>query len=76
MPEKKKKNSKKKEFTRNQKIALYTIGGIAIFVLSILITNIVISNLTATNNVNEINATVDINAVNNCRNDVENCVAN
>jgi lipoprotein-anchoring transpeptidase ErfK/SrfK len=76
MPEKKKKNSKKKEFTRNQKIALYAIGGIAIFVLSILITNIVISNLTATNNVNEINATVDINAVNNCTNDVENCAAN
>ena len=57
MPEKKKNSSKKKELTKNQKIALYCIGGIAIFVLSIVITNIVISNLTSSKDVNEVNAT-------------------
>ena len=74
MPEKK-KGSKKKEFTKRQKIALYCAGGIAIFVLSILITNIVISNLTSTKDVTDADATS--NAVENeCANDVENCVEN
>ena len=72
MPEKKKKNSKKKEFTRNQKIALYCVGGIAIFVLSIIITNIVISNLNSTNSVNGINAAGNTAVENNTLNENEN----
>lgn len=76
MPDKKKKNSKKKEFTKKQKIALYCIGGIAIFVLSILITNIVISNLNSTHSVNEANAESAFDIENNCTNEVQNCVAN
>ncbi len=75
MPEKK-KSSKKKEFTKKQKIALYCVGGLAIFVLSILITNIVISNLTATKNANEVNAAGNEVAENNTTNEVENNTVN
>ncbi len=47
------KKSKKKN---NSKIVLYLVGGIAIFALSILITNLVISNITQTpNTTNQVN---------------------